>query len=99
VAHRQIGNAVPPALAEFIGLQIRRQLLGHDFAPLQPSLVPRRRESCPEPEPLDAVPNNYLRLAGAHKPHPGTGKGPAPQQALARSVRKRSLQERAAEAR
>lgn len=99
VAHRQIGNAVPPALAEFIGLQIRRQLLGHDFAPLQPSLVPRRRARCPDPEPLDPVPNSYLRLAGAHKPHPGTGKGPAPQQALARSLPKRSSHERAAEAR
>jgi DNA (cytosine-5)-methyltransferase 1 len=84
VAHRQIGNAVPPALAELIGLEIRRQLLKHDISLMQPSLVPAPREGCPEPEPVGAVPEAYLKLVGDHKPHPGTGKGPSPQQALVR---------------
>jgi DNA (cytosine-5)-methyltransferase 1 len=93
VAHRQIGNAVPPALAEFIGIEIRRQLLRHDIPSVQPSLVTQRREGCPEPEVLGNVPEAFLALVGDHKPHPGTGKGPSPQQALTRPSRKRAARE------
>jgi DNA (cytosine-5)-methyltransferase 1 len=89
IAHRQIGNAVPPALAEVIGLEIRRQLLRHEGVSTQPSLVPQHRENCPEPQVPRAVPEEYLELVGDHKPHPGTGKGPSPQQALARATRSR----------
>jgi DNA (cytosine-5)-methyltransferase 1 len=84
VAQRQIGNAVPSALAEFIGLEIRRQLLGDSIGSTRPSLVPTRRRNCPTPEPVRSVPRSYLNLRGAHKAHPGTGKGPSPQRPLAR---------------
>jgi DNA (cytosine-5)-methyltransferase 1 len=79
---RQIGNAVPPAIAEVIGLEIRRQLLADSSAPAQASLVPARRGRCPPAEPIRPVHTKYLNLIGNHKPHPGTGKGPSPQQAL-----------------
>jgi DNA (cytosine-5)-methyltransferase 1 len=76
---RQIGNAVPSALAELIGLEIRRQLLGHARVRRQLILLPKRRTDRPRPERVASVPRSFLRLAGNHKPHPGTGKGPAPQ--------------------
>jgi len=76
-AQRQIGNAVPPALAELVGLEIRRQLLHDKSAPARPSLTVNHRRPCPEPEPVLRVPRHYLCLAGNHKPHPGPGKGPA----------------------
>lgn len=78
-AQRQIGNAVPSALAEFIGLEIRRQLAGDANAPTQPSLLPAYRAGCPDPEPVRSVHRRYLNLRGTHKAHPGTGKGPSPQ--------------------
>jgi DNA (cytosine-5)-methyltransferase 1 len=84
-ARRQIGNAVPSALAELIGLEIRRQLLGDLSAPTAASLAPGYRRGCPEPEPVRAVHRSYIGLRGAHKAHPGTGKGPAPQRRLTRT--------------
>lgn len=84
-AQRQVGNAVPPALAELIGLEIRRQLLRDDAAALLPSLVPAYRGDCPEPEPVSSVHRSYLRLRGAHKAHPGTGQGPSPQRRVNRA--------------
>jgi DNA (cytosine-5)-methyltransferase 1 len=80
--HRQIGNAVPPALAELIGLEIRRQLFSDSSAPIKPSLVPEPRGQCPPAERRRPVHAAYLNLIGKHMPHPGTGKGPSPQQAL-----------------
>jgi DNA (cytosine-5)-methyltransferase 1 len=81
---RQIGNAVPSALAEMLGLAIRQRLLGDDtVTDLTPSLLPRRQLHTPPPEPVLSVPAKYMHLAGKHVPHPGTGKG---NRALARSV-------------
>jgi DNA (cytosine-5)-methyltransferase 1 len=97
LAQRQIGNAVPPALAELIGLEIRRQLLDDKATPTQPSLIPHRRDECPQPELIGRVPAVYLRLQGNHKPHPGTGKGPSPQQRPAKKKRGRSRRRRLAE--
>jgi len=77
-AQRQIGNAVPAALAEFIGLEIRRQLFGEKVIPRRISLLPRKRTDCPAAEITRTVPRRFLHLIGDHKPHPGTGKGPAP---------------------
>jgi DNA (cytosine-5)-methyltransferase 1 len=75
-ALRQIGNAVPCALAEAIGIEIRARFLGDLSAKnLKPSLVPPRRAPIPPPEPVAAVPPKYLDLIGSHAPHPGTGKG------------------------
>lgn len=73
--HRQIGNAVPPAIGELLGREIRRQILGerpHHRA----SFVPSRRSDCPDPHPTEPVPEPYLKLRGAHDDHPGEGKGP-----------------------
>jgi DNA (cytosine-5)-methyltransferase 1 len=75
-AMRQIGNAVPSALAQRLGLAIRRQLLGEpalDATSL--TLLPSRRSDIPEPEPVAKVPKEYLQLRGNHDAHPGTGRG------------------------
>lgn len=77
-AHRQLGNAVPSALVERIGLSIRQQFFAdHEagFAPL--TLLPQRRRPIPPPEtPARRLPQQYLDMVGDHEPHPGTGKGP-----------------------
>lgn len=74
-ALRQLGNAVPAALGELIGLEIRRQLHGRRVrrslrltqAPVGSPPMP------PDPSPVPAA---YLPLAGRHRPHPGIGAGP-----------------------
>ena len=74
-AFLQIGNAVPSALGELLGLEIRRQLL--DERPrhhLRLACSARRR--CPGPEPLRLVPKIYRAMRGAHPEHPGPGFGP-----------------------
>jgi len=80
-ASRQIGNAVPSAIGELLGLEIRRQLLGERVR-RELKLVPKHRPDCPRPEKPGRVPREYLAYRGKHKEHPGTGLGPAP-----RSVR------------
>lgn len=80
-AHKQLGNAVPSAMSEMLGREIRRQLLGDAGVPAGPlSLVPTSRGTPPEPEPvLDAkgLPAWVLDLLDdGHAEHPGTGKGP-----------------------
>lgn len=75
-ALRQIGNAVPSALAEVIGIQIRLRLLEDLSAEhMTPSLPPPKRSDTPPPEPVSPVPRKYYHLIGEHSPHPGTGKG------------------------
>lgn len=76
-AQRQLGNAVPAALAEFLGLEIRRQLLLDDVVTQPLRLAPSRTSVPPPPERVLGVPQQYLHLEGAHRAHPGTGKGPA----------------------
>ena len=76
-AQRQIGNAVPAALAEMLGLEIRRQLLEDRVDRRKPSLLPKRRDDCPPPETVKQVPDAFVHLIGDPKPHPGPGKGPA----------------------
>lgn len=74
---RQLGNAVPSLLGEVLGREIHSRLLddGPNEAPL--SLLPNDRSPAPAPEPVEAVPSEYRRLAGRHSPHPGTGRGNA----------------------
>jgi DNA (cytosine-5)-methyltransferase 1 len=73
---RQIGNAVPCALAEILGVEIRRRLLGDESAhALKPTLVPSKRAGPPPPEQVEPVLEKYRHLVGPHEPHPGTGKG------------------------
>jgi len=79
-ANRQLGNAVPSALAEILGLAIRRQFFGdRDADPSRPTLLPDRKGPPPPPEPVGPVPEKYLKLIGEHPEHPGTGRGPGAQ--------------------
>ncbi|HEY3571539.1 MAG TPA: DNA cytosine methyltransferase [Thermoanaerobaculia bacterium] len=71
---RQLGNAVPSALAESLARALRRQLLG-DRVDLRASLATAPRGPAPEPEPVREVHPRYRHLAGSHAAHPGTGRG------------------------
>ncbi len=73
--HRQVGNAVPPAIGEMLGLEIRYQLLGENPSRKQ-SFIPSSHSNCPSPEPIQPVPTKFLYLRGDHPNHPGTGLGP-----------------------
>jgi DNA (cytosine-5)-methyltransferase 1 len=73
---RQVGNAVPSALAEVIALRMRARLLGDQAAErLAPTLIPATRGNAPGPEPVASVPKKYRTLVGNHTAHPGTGRG------------------------
>lgn len=74
-AQKQLGNAVPSLLAEVLARAMVEQLLdgGAKFA--EPILALPAAPSAPEPNPLMAVPDKYLKLRGRHEAHPGTGRG------------------------
>lgn len=72
---RQLGNAVPAAIGELLGLEIRRQLYGKRVRK-KLHLIPELRDDCPAPEEVAAVSDQYQHLRGDHQPHAGTGKGP-----------------------
>jgi DNA (cytosine-5)-methyltransferase 1 len=72
---RQLGNAVPSALAQVLALAMRNQFFGPGAPECKPTLLPLRRYDLPSPEPIKRVPTKYLSLVGEHEPHPGTGKG------------------------
>lgn len=72
---RQLGNAVPGLLAEVLGFEICRQLLGYRVSSKTPWLLPPKRAHAPKAEPLLPVPEKYLKLVGEHESHPGTGLG------------------------
>lgn len=74
-AHRQVGNAVPSALGELLGLEVRRQLFG-DRVRRTLRLLPERQSDCPPPERVARVPDEYLKRRAQHRDHPGTGLGP-----------------------
>ena len=76
-AQRQIGNAVPAAIGELLGLEIRRQWLGEKRVRRKLRLIPDLRKDCPPPEPTRRVPKKYWRYKASHDDHPGTGQGPA----------------------
>jgi DNA (cytosine-5)-methyltransferase 1 len=73
---RQLGNAVPCALAEVIGREIASQLLGRETSSASPTLLPQRRPDMPPRERTRKVPADYMQLCGQHEPHPGKGLGP-----------------------
>lgn len=82
---RQLGNAVPAALGECLGLQIRREL--HDVKTRRKlRLIPSARPDCPSAAALLAVPADYRHLRGDHHDHPGTGRGPAALQRTSEGV-------------
>ena len=78
-AHRQIGNAVPCAIGELFGLEIRRQFLGERVR-RGLRFIPATRSGCPLPERPTLVPGRYLGLRGQHGEHPGIGLGPGARQ-------------------
>lgn len=77
-AQRQLGNAVPSALAEKLARAMRRQLLGDKIATAS-TLIPEPRRPIPKPEKVRRVPAKYKHLIGDHEAHPGTGQGYAAQ--------------------
>lgn len=78
-AHKQLGNAVPSALVELLGLEIRRQFFGQRVR-RRPRLLPERRDPVPEPErPTKAIPAALKREVKVYSPHGGTGLGPSAQ--------------------
>lgn len=74
-ACRQIGNAVPSAISELLGLAIRRQLFGERVRRTL-RLIPPSRSDCPPPVRPSHVPKRYLHLCARHLDHPGAGCGP-----------------------
>ena len=75
-AHKQLGNAVPSALAEILDLEIRKQLLGESDLEVKPTLIPANSTDTPAPEITLQIPDKYLDLIGDHDDHPGKGLGP-----------------------
>ncbi len=73
---RQIGNAVPAALGELLGLEMRRLLHGAKVR-RDLRLIPAERPARPRATPRRPVPEEYRKLRGDHEDHPGHGKGPA----------------------
>jgi len=80
-AHRQLGNAVPCAIAELLGLEIRRQLLDQRVR-RQLRLIPQHRDDCPAPQSPRPTPRRYLAFKGVHPDHPGVGNGPGARERL-----------------
>lgn len=74
-ALRQIGNAVPPLIANMLGNEIKKQLLGKPANSFQNFLI-TAREGCPPPSRPAPMSHKYDNLIGNHIDHPGTGKGP-----------------------
>lgn len=75
-AQKQVGNAVPSALAELVGLKMRARFFGEPECENQEaSLVPAKRADMPKPKRIQPVDPQYLDLVGDHSAHPGTGKG------------------------
>lgn len=80
---RQIGNAVPSLLAEVLAREVLRQCFGREIE-TGPALAVTPQRPIPPPEPVRSVPRKYLSRVGDYDDHPGTGKGPAARERLAR---------------
>jgi DNA (cytosine-5)-methyltransferase 1 len=79
-AQKQVGNAVPSALAEMIGYQIRARFFNEtEFLKVPLTLLPTPSKQRRERETVKPVPLKYLGLQGEHDAHPGTGLGYAAQ--------------------
>jgi DNA (cytosine-5)-methyltransferase 1 len=73
---RQIGNAVPPLLAEVFGRAIASQLGVRLIMNKPYKLALPRKKSAPNPERIGSPSRRYRHMIGQHKDHPGTGRGP-----------------------
>ncbi|MGH7720090.1 MAG: DNA cytosine methyltransferase [Gemmatimonadaceae bacterium] len=74
-AQRQLGNAVPAALGELLGLAVRREIYGERVR-RRLRLIPFACNDCPSSEPPERVVEKFWHRRGPHAPHPGTGRGP-----------------------
>ena len=74
-ARRQIGNAVPPALAEAVARRVANVLSGRPYDPRLDLAVPSKGAPPAAAEPQDP-PRRFVRLARTRADHPGSGKGP-----------------------
>jgi DNA (cytosine-5)-methyltransferase 1 len=78
VARRQLGNAVPPAMAEAVARRVRAILIDEIYSPLLSlSTAPRPGRFVVRPVLPDVVPEPYWQLRGPHAEHPGPGAGPS----------------------
>ncbi|MXV80994.1 MAG: DNA cytosine methyltransferase [Chloroflexi bacterium] len=72
---RQVGNAVPPLLAEVIAREVGIQFLNSSPYASPPTLLRPCQDAIPPPEPVVAVPKEFLPLLNSDDVHPGTGQG------------------------
>jgi DNA (cytosine-5)-methyltransferase 1 len=79
--HKQIGNSVPPAIGELLGLEIRRQVFKRQVRK-NLRLIPKARRPDDKKDKVHDVNNKYLDLIAEHQEHPGVGKGPGAAKAL-----------------
>ena len=75
---RLIGNAVPSALGEILGLQIRRQVLRDARVYDRLTLIPEVRNDQPASEQVEPVPREYLVRKKNWLPHPDLVLGQEP---------------------
>lgn len=76
MAHRQLGNAVPSALAEILGREIRKQFFAESEVSTVPTLLPARQKRIPPAKDPEPVASKYKPFVGEHEEHPGAGLGP-----------------------
>lgn len=75
-AQKQVGNAVPSALAEIVALKMRARFFGEGKCEgKSASLVPAKAAVLPKPKRPRPVSKKYQDLIGEHSAHPGTGRG------------------------
>ncbi len=83
---RQVGNAVPSALAELVAMKMQARFFGDSAREKAiATLVPPKRIDLPKARRRTQVPQQYYSLAGQHRAHPGTGKGPGAMRNKARA--------------
>lgn len=75
-AQKQLGNAVPPLLAEVIGREIAHQLLGASRKRTPLKLSIKRSSKMPDADEIKRVPRQFFDFIADHADHPGEGKGP-----------------------
>jgi DNA (cytosine-5)-methyltransferase 1 len=73
---KQIGNAVPPLLAEKIARKIIGHLGGESGRAVRFALP--KAKGLPKVAGVIRVPREYRKHIGTHAEHPGTGRGPNP---------------------